>query len=72
MIILGYFFLISPLKKNNICCGYSLEVSRRGTSNEYPQQMLLISFGELEKIILELLSNTPPLQLLCVYNRNNP
>ena len=23
----------------NICCGYSLEVPRRGTSNEYPQHM---------------------------------
>ena len=23
----------------NICCGYSLEVPQRGTSNEYPQQM---------------------------------
>ena len=25
----------------NICCGYSLEVPRRGTSNEYPQHMFL-------------------------------
>ena len=25
----------------NICCGYSLEVPLRGTSNEYPQQMFL-------------------------------
>ena len=23
----------------NICCGYSLEVPRRGASNEYPQHM---------------------------------
>ena len=23
----------------NICCGYSLEAPRRGTSNEYPQHM---------------------------------
>ena len=23
----------------NICCGYSLEVPHRGTSNEYPQHM---------------------------------
>ena len=23
----------------NICCGYSLEVPQRGTSNEYPQHM---------------------------------
>ena len=23
----------------NICCGYSLEVPRRGASNEYPQYM---------------------------------
>ena len=27
-------------KKNNICCGYSLEVPHRGTSNGYPQHML--------------------------------
>ena len=32
------FFLF--LNKN-ICCGYSLEVPRRGTSNEYPQHMFL-------------------------------
>ena len=25
----------------NICCGYSLEVPRRGTSDEYPQHMYL-------------------------------
>ena len=25
----------------NICCGYSLEVPWRGTSNEYPQHMFL-------------------------------
>ena len=31
-----YFFLF--LNKN-ICCGYSLEVPQRGTSNEYPQHM---------------------------------
>ena len=26
----------------NICCGYSLEVPRGGTSNEYPQHMFLL------------------------------
>ena len=30
------FFLISA---QNIDCGYSLELSRRGGSNEYPQSM---------------------------------
>ena len=30
------FFL---LLDENICCGYSLEAPRRGTSNEYPQHM---------------------------------
>ena len=25
--------------EENICCGYSLEVPHRGTSNEYPQHM---------------------------------
>ena len=29
-----FLFLIE-----NICCGYSLEVSQRGTSNEYPKHM---------------------------------
>ena len=24
----------------NICCGYSLEVPQRGTSNKYPQHMV--------------------------------
>ena len=36
MIILGYF---SPFLHKNICCGYSLEAPRRGTSKEYPQHM---------------------------------
>ena len=26
-----------------ICCGYSLEAPRRGTSNEYPQHMVFFS-----------------------------
>ena len=26
---------------DSICCGYSLDASRRDASNEYPQQMLL-------------------------------
>ena len=30
----GFFFLF--LHKN-ICCGYSLEATRQGTSNKYPQ-----------------------------------
>ena len=38
VMILGYFFL---LLHKNICCGYSLEVPHRGTSNEYPQHMFL-------------------------------
>ena len=33
-----YFFLFHHKNK---CCGYSLEVPHRGTSNEYPQQMFL-------------------------------
>ena len=32
------FFLF--LRKN-ICCGYSLEATHRGASNEYPQHMFL-------------------------------
>ena len=31
------FFLILH---ENICCGYSLEASPRGISNEYPQHMI--------------------------------
>ena len=33
----------------NICCGYSLEVPRRGTSNEYTQNMF---WGEIRKILI--------------------
>ena len=33
------FFL---LLNENICCGYSLEVPHRGTSNEYLQHMFLL------------------------------
>ena len=38
-LVRGYqiFFLFFH---ENICYGYSLEVPQRGTSNEYPQQML--------------------------------
>ena len=38
MIILGYFFLF--LHKT-IYCGYPLETTQRGSSNEYPQNMFL-------------------------------
>ena len=45
------------------CCGYSLEVPHRGTSNEYPQHMFLwrnkknISIFLLKKVLyLELCS----------------
>ena len=73
MKILGYFFLF--LHKN-IRCGYSLEAPQRGASNEYHNtgfyhRVLLMDthniclYGELEEIILELSSNTPPQQLLC-------
>ena len=36
-IIVFIFFLFLH---GNICCGYSLEVPHRDTSNEYPQHML--------------------------------
>ena len=40
--------LISSLYLHeNLCCGYSLEVPQRGTSNEYPQHMIS---GEIRKI----------------------
>ena len=55
MIILGYFFY------GNIYCGYSLEVPRWGTSNEYPQYMFLWKTGE---IIPKLSPNTSPKQVL--------
>ena len=35
----GYPVNIFLFLHENICCGYSLEVPRRGTSNEYPQHM---------------------------------
>ena len=38
MIIKGQF---SKFLQTNICCGYSLEVPHRGTSNEYPQHKFL-------------------------------
>ena len=40
-----YFFL---LLHKNICCGYSLEASRRDASNEYPQHMFFC--GEISKM----------------------
>ena len=35
----GQIRKISLFVHENICCGYSLEAPRRGTSNEYPQHM---------------------------------
>ena len=32
---------IFPISAQNIDCGYSLELPRRGGSNEYPQSMFL-------------------------------
>ena len=31
----------------NICCGYSLEVPHRGTSNEYPQHINIYIYNPL-------------------------
>ena len=49
MIILPYFF--SFLLKN-ICCGYSLEVPHRGTSNEYPQHVFMENWRKYHQILL--------------------
>ena len=38
MIIQGQF---SPVLHKDICCGFSLESSRRGDSNEQPKHMFL-------------------------------
>ena len=36
-----FFFFFLLLHENiHVCCGYSLEASRRGTSNEYPQHVV--------------------------------
>ena len=37
----GYQEIVFLFLYKNICCGYSLEAPRRGTSNEYPQHMFL-------------------------------
>ena len=34
--VISFLFL-----HENICCGYSLEVPQRGTSNEYPQHVFV-------------------------------
>ena len=39
---------ISHISAQNIDCGYSLELPRRGSSNEYPQSMF---WAEIRKII---------------------
>ena len=49
--------IFSLFLHKNICCGYSLGAPRRGAFNDYPQH---IFYGEAEKIIAELSSNTPP------------
>ena len=39
---------IFHISAQNIACGYSLELPRRGGSNEYPQSMFL---AEIRKIM---------------------
>ena len=39
---MGYRLNIFLFLHENICCGYSLEVPQRGTSNEYPQHICLL------------------------------
>ena len=56
MIIPGYFFLF--LHKN-MCCGYSLEAPRLAEALVMSTHNICF-YGELEKIIPELSSNTPP------------
>ena len=44
----------------NICCGYSLEVSQQGTSNEYPQHIFLMkNKAGLDKSIAQLPRASP-------------
>ena len=56
--IFSYFFLF--LHKN-ICCGYSLEVPQRGTSNEYPQHTF--SWRNKKNINTVLSENAPYLDV---------
>ena len=56
--LLRHFFLFL---QDNICCGYSLEVPRQGTSNEYPQHMFLW------RICLELCVIWRSLDMACTY-----
>ena len=38
----------------NICCGYSLEVPHRGTSNEYPQHMFIIHLFIITRFLINM------------------
>ena len=60
------FFL---LLDENICCGYSLEVPRRGASNEYPQHMFLL---RNKKYIGIFRIKKAPYLLLCIYEQKGP
>ena len=46
------FFLgnFSIVLHKNVCCGYSLEVPYRCTSNEYPQDNFF--YGEIRKLLM--------------------
>ena len=57
-----FFFLFFH---KNTYCEYLLEVPQQGTSNEYPQYMFF--YGELEKLILEITSNTSSLTSLLMF-----
>ena len=38
---MGYQLIFFLFLHENICCGYSLEVPQRGTSNEYLQHIIM-------------------------------
>ena len=56
---MSFLFLLE-----NICCGYSLEVPRRGASNEYPQQMIL--WRNKKDISIFRMEKKMPYLLLCL------
>ena len=59
MIIQGYFFLFLH---ENICYEYSLEVSQRGTSNEYTQYVFRENWRSYTGIMVKYSSLTIPLK----------
>ena len=64
----GFHIIFFLFLNENICYGYSLDASQRGSSNEYPQHMFLL---RNKKDIITFRMKKVPYLLLCGWDVSN-